>query len=235
MPKPRPSETVTKIEIAARDQSRRLRAVHGPELRERAGAPGVLHLHGEPERGGQRFPQVHVPPAELRRVNHAHRGLLDHPGHRDAHAFARTGSAVILEQRARAGRNRGHQRLRIARRRKAGDAAHGLAEQIGQHHERLRCADIDGDDGPPPRIDVEKGRFPSADRLAGRAFDDEAAREEIGDDEADAAAADAHRAREVGARDRLPGADQVQHDPTVDLARRALRRDLESNGIDFPH
>ena len=42
-------------------------------------------------------------------------------------------------------------------------------------------------------------------------------------------------AGKVGAGNRLVGADQIEDDLAIDLARRALRGNLESNGVDFSH
>ena len=60
------------------------------------------------------------------------------------------------------------------------------------------------------RIDVEERGLAAAHGIAGRALDDGAVFEQVVDDQADGAAADAHGAGQVGARERLAGADEVQ-------------------------
>ena len=127
------------------------------------------------------------------------------------------------------------QRLRVANRGKSADAAQRLAQQVRRHQIGLAGANVDGDDGSASRIDVEEGRFAAAKRLAGRAFDDETALEQIADEEADAAASDAHGASEVGAGNRLVRAHEIQDDLAIDLARRALGGDLKANRIDLSH
>ena len=208
---------------------------HRPGLRERAGAAGVFDLHRQSGRRGQGFAQIDVAPAERRRMQHAHGRVLDHAGHDDADAFAGVDLGVIGEQRLDA---RGQQRdllLRIAHGRKADRAGHRRAEQIGQHHERLAGANVGGDHGAAARIDVEKRRLAAAHRFAGRAFEDQAFAQQVVDDQRDRAAAHVHRAREVGARNRLARAHQVQHDAAIDLARRAARGDPEPRWVNSPH
>ena len=110
-----------------------------------------------------------------------------------------------------------------------------LAEQVGRHQIGLTCPDVDGHDRAATRVDVEKRGLASTDGLAGRALDDQPALEEVADDEADAAATHAHGAGEVGARDGLVRAYEIQHDLAVDLARGALRGDLKADRIDLSH
>ena len=127
------------------------------------------------------------------------------------------------------------QLLRIAHGRKADRAGHRLAEQVGQHHEGFAGADVGGDDGPAPRVDVEKRRLAAAHGFAGRALEDQAVAQQVVDDQRDRAAAHIHRARQVGARDRLSRANQVQHDAAIDLARGAAGGDAEPGWVDSPH
>ena len=130
---------------------------------------------------------------------------------------------------------RSHQRLRIAHGRKLIDAGDRLAEQVGEHHERLAGADVGGDHGAAARVDVEERRLAAAHGLAGRALEDQAFAQQVVDDQRDGAAAHAHRPGEVGARDRLVRADQVQHDAAVDLAAGAAGGDPEARRVDTAH
>ena len=75
-----------------------------PHLRQRAGAARVLDLDAEAGGGGQRLAQIHVAPAERRRMQHAHAGVLDHAGHDDADALAAARFAVLGQQRLDAAR-----------------------------------------------------------------------------------------------------------------------------------
>ena len=126
-------------------------------------------------------------------------------------------------------------RLRIAIGRQRDDAADRLADEVGQHQQRLADADVDRDHGPAMRVDVEEGRLAAAHGIAGRALDEGAALEQLVDDEADLAAADAHRAGEVGAGEGLPGAHQIEDDGAVDLARGAPRGDSKAGRVDLSH
>ena len=89
---------------------------HRPRLRQRAGAAGVLDLHRQAGRRGERLAEIDVAPAERRRVQHAHRRVLDHAGHDDADTFAGIDLRVIGEQRLDARGQQRHLLLRIARR-----------------------------------------------------------------------------------------------------------------------
>ena len=96
-------------------------------------------------------------------------------------------------------------------------------------------ADVGRDDGAAARVDVEERRLAAADRLAGRPFENELAGQQLVDDQRDRGPAHAHRPGEIGARDRLPGADQVQDDAAVDLAAGASGGDPEARGVDTAH
>ena len=56
------------------------------------------------------------------------------------------------------------------------------------------------------------------------AFEHPALLNQLLDDQRDGAALQARGAGQVGARNRLPGADQVEHDPAVDIADHLARR-----------
>jgi hypothetical protein len=69
----------------------------------------------------------------------------------------------------------------------------------------------------------------------GRAFADEALRDQVAHDAAGRAALHPEQAREVGARDGLVGAQQAEHDLAVDGPRRLARGDLEMFGVSSAH
>jgi hypothetical protein len=85
------------------------------------------------------------------------------------------------------------------------------------------------------RDSTEKGGLAASNGFAGRSFEDELLFEEFVDDDADRPATNAHRTCEVSARNRLAGADEIQRDLAVDVARRALRGDTESARVDSAH
>ena len=134
------------------------------------------------------------------------------PGDRPAGALTRSASCStsVFGSRTVGKRNR---------------AGHRRAEQIGQHHERLAGANVGRHHGAAAGIDVEEGRLAAADGFAGRAFEDQPFAQQVVDDQGDRAAAHVHGAREVGARDRLPRAHQVERDAAVDLAGGAASGD----------
>ena len=115
------------------------------------------------------------------------------------------------------------------------DARQGVAEDIGQHEEGLSGADVGGDDGAATGIDVEERGLASADGFAGGALEEEAVAEEVGDDEGDGAAPDAHDAGEVSPRHGLMGADEIQDDGAIDLSGGTAGGDTEAGGIDASH
>ena len=111
----------------------------------------------------------------------------------------------------------------------------GLPTRSASIDERLAGADVGRDDGAPARIDVEEGRLAAADRLAGGAFEDQPPLEQVVDDERDDAAAHAHGARQVGARDGLVQTHQIEHDLAVDFARGGAGGDAEPRRVDSAH
>ena len=115
--------------------------------------------------------------------------------------------------------------LGLALGREAGDAGELATDQVGHHHERARRADVDRHHAALARVDVEERRLASTLRLAGGALEDRALADQLVHEQADGTPPRLHQPREVGARDRLVGAHQVQHDPPVDRARCAARRD----------
>ena len=232
-PIPRPSETLTNTKspadgIRSRRASPRAAPARRPGPSSRSAPAGQSPI-------AEQIVDIDVAPSERRRMQHAHRRVLDHPGDGHAHAFAGAHAAVFGEQRANARAERRCQQPRVANRRKSDDAAERLAQQVGGHQIGAARTHVHGDDRAPLRVDVEECGLSAANGAAAGALDDQAALQQVADEEADAAAPHAHRPREVGTRDRLIGANEIEHDLTIDLARRALGGDLEANGINLSH
>jgi hypothetical protein len=121
-----------------------------------------------------------------------------------------------------------HLLLGLAGGRKRDDPVSGLPEQVGQDQERFAGADVGGDDGAPPGVDVEERRLAPPFGLAG-GLEDLLSSQQIVDDQADGAA-HAYGARQVGARDGLVRAHQVQHDAVADVAAGAAVATLKRTG-----
>ena len=206
---------------------RALGLAHRPGLRQRTRPAGVLDLHGKPCRGGERFAQVDIFPAERRRMQHSHGRVFDHARHDNAEAHTPVHFAIFDEQALDVLGHRGRQLARIAQGGHADDAGRRIAAQVGQHHERFARADVGSRDRAASRIDVQERGLPAADGLAGGAFENHAVANQVVDDARDGAAAHVHHPGEVGARNRLVRAHEVQHDAAVDLAGRAAGGDAE--------
>ena len=118
-------------------------------------------------------------------------------------------------------------------------------DEVGHHDEGAGRPDVDGDDAALARVDVEEGRLAPALGLAGGALEHRAFPNQRAHQQADGAAPRAHEAREVGARDRLVGPNQVQRDAAVDRARgapggdahgsAARRRAFVLSAFNIPH
>ena len=210
----------------------RLGVAGRPELRQRAGLAGVFDLDRHAERGRDRIAQTEVAPAQVGREEHQAGFRFDHARHDDADALAAAEILVLGEEPLDALHETGDKPLRIALGREAGDAGELAADQVGHHDERARRPDVDRHHAALARIDVEKGRLAAALRLAGGPFEDGAVADQLVDEQADRAAAGPHQPRQVGARNRLMGADQVQRDPAVDLPGGGAGGDAEVLRVD---
>jgi hypothetical protein len=151
-----------------------------------------------------------------------------------AKAFAR-GGTVVGHQAADLRRERRHQCLRVAERGEGYHLADRLAYQVGQHDEGLGGPDIGRHDRAPAGVDVQEGGLAPANRLARGPFEHEFPGNQVVDKEGDRRAAHAHRAGEVGARDRLMRPDQVQDDLAVDLAASPALGHAEPRRVDTTH
>ena len=109
------------------------------------------------------------------------------------------------------------------------------AIEVGEHDVGVAEANVDGDDEAVVRADVEHHRLAAARRVDGRALVDRAVHQQLTDERRHHPATHAHPAREVGARDRLVLADEVEDDLAVDLARRRASGANEAAGVDLSH
>ena len=205
-----------------------------PHVGERAGDRRVLDVDGEPRAGGERVADVDVAPAELRGVQHAPGLPVDHARDDEADPLAAAGRAVVAEEPRDPLDERVDERRRVDERleRLGGD---GAAAEVAEHEVGAAEADVDADDEPVAGADVEHLRLAAARGVDRGALVDRLLAEQLVDERGDHAAADLHAAREVGARDRLVLADEVEHDLPVDLARRGAGRADEAAGVDLSH
>ena len=82
---------------------------------------------------------------------------------------------------------------------------------------------------------MQESRLAPTRRLAGRAFVDQPLGHQFLRQHADHAARHAHAPRQIGARDGLVLANQVERDPAIYLAGGCARRDAEVTCVDFAH
>ena len=182
-------------------------------------------MHRQPARFRDHVAQGDVAPTQARGERDARAGGVHHAGHADADAVAAAELLVILEKAIDAGAQDLDESPGIGRRGKARDADDGLGQEIRHHQEGPGRPDVDGDDAAFPGIDVEELRLAAAGGFPLRPLEQDAVGDEVVDDEADGAAAGVHEPRQVGARDGLRGADQVEQDLSVDFAGRSAMGD----------
>ena len=84
-------------------------------------------------------------------------------------------------------------------------------------------------------IQVQELWAAAARRMTVRAFRNPAVSDQLFGDYGDGAALQAGLARQVSARDRLMRPDEVEHDATIDIARRLARCLLKIRQIDSSH
>ena len=197
--------------------ARRLGVARGPDLREGAGLARVLDLNRQAERGSDGVAQAHVLPCEVRRQQDAPRFRLDHAGDHDAYTLAAAKVFVFDEDRLDPLHKVGDETLRLPLGREAGDARELVAHEVGHHHEGARRTDVHGHHAALSRIDIEEGGLATPSRLARGPFEDGAIFNELVHKDADRPSSCPHETRQVGPRDGLVGADQIEGDPSVDL------------------
>ena len=119
---------------------------------------------------------------------------------------------------------------------KTADDAQLFAHQIRNQDVGARGANVDADDATLARVDVqESGTAPASDGFADSAFEDQRLAEQLADEQACDAAADVHQAGQVGAGDRLMGANEIQSNLPVDFAAGPTPGDREIVWIDLAH
>src|SRR5205085_4439166 len=211
-------------------------ATRGPQLGQRARLTGILDVHGDAQRGGERIAQADVAPAERRCVQHATECRIDHAGHDDAHAFARADPFVVDENLLDAAREFLRQHADVFVGLKAADDAELFPHQVSDEDVSARGANVDADDAALAGVDVEKSRAAAtADGFTEGAFEDERLVEQLADEETGNTAAHVHQAGEIGAGDWLMSANQVERNLPVDFAAGTAPRHFEIVGIDLSH
>ena len=168
---------------------------------------------------------IDVPPLEVGSENQAVRIAVVTAGQADSDAFdllplAQPNDALdapdqLVAWPARV-RGRGHRFLRSE-----------AAVHIGQRHRGLNGAQIDPDDDPL-LVQPEEGGTAAPRQPAGGAFQDPVLLDELFDNQRDGAALQTRNAGQVGARDGLAGADEVQHDAPVDVPNHLARGGLNT-------
>ena len=109
------------------------------------------------------------------------------------------------------------------------------AVEVGQHEVGLAEPNVDGDDEAVVRPDVEHHRLAAARRLHGGSLIDRPVAQQLADERRHHPSADAHPAREVGPRDGLMLAHEIEDDLPVDLPGRGASGANETAGVDLPH
>ena len=111
----------------------------------------------------------------------------------------------------------------------------GGAAEIGELKKRATEAYVDRHDESVARAHAQHHGLSAAGSVDRVALVDRPVVEQLPDDRGDHASADAHPPREVGPRDRLVLADEIEHDLAVDLARGRSRRPDEAACVDLSH
>ena len=187
-----------------------------PDFGEGAGVGGVLEFDRQAGGVGEGGFEVHVAPAEVRREGQPAGGAVDAPGEAHADSFHRI-PGVSFPQLAHP---RHEPRQKIVRVRAGGDGfeAEELPVERGDAQGGLDGADIDAYNGAVS-AQPQVHRAAAAREPAHRPFEHPAFGNELLGDQRYGAALQARAAGQVGARDGLAGADQVQDHAPVDVAR----------------
>ena len=204
-----------------------------PQLRECAGARGVLEHDRQVKLGLEEAAEIHLAPAEIG-CEQQRAGLVDASGEAHAHAFVE------------------HPAMRVAER---GDSARKLSREVvrsrwcgpvrlhdesrvepGEPDPRGAGSQIDRDDAGPLDVQVQETWTASArGDAAGGTFSDPPLANELIDDRGHGAALQAGSAREIGPRHRLMTSDDVERDAPVDVTRGLTGGESEIGEIDLAH
>ena len=195
-----------------------------PDFAERAGVRRVLHVDGQPRRRLEHLPQVHVPPAEVRR-EHEPSGRIDSSGQADANPFAHHPRM----RGAQAGNGSSHcadEHGRISGRRKRPLRLEPRVH-VCQPHRRRLWPEVHAHDARALDVEVQKPRPPPARQPADGALGDPPLLDQLVDDGRDGAALKPRTTGQVRPGHRLVMPEEVQRDPPVNLPRGLARGDLE--------
>src|ERR1022692_1632469 len=100
-----------------------------------------------------------------------------------------------------------------------------MSVDVGQGHRGLDGPDVDADDDEIV-IEAQERRAPAARRPSGGPFQHPMLADQFFDDQRNGAALQSRDARQIGARERLALADQVENNAAIDLARHLAGGDL---------
>jgi len=163
-------------------------------------------------------------------------GWIDHAGNNYTNAFACSDLFVIRQDLSNASRKLGNQNVDISVCLKTANYTELVSEQIRDHDEGSRCANIDTYDTSLPGIDVKKRRSTAtAHSFTNGTFKDQRFVEEFADQKARDAAPHIHQSRQVSAGNRLMRANKIESDLAIDLAAGSTPRYCEIVRINLSH
>ena len=110
-----------------------------------------------------------------------------------------------------------------------------LAAKVRKHEVSAAESHIDCDDEPILSLQVQKGRFAATARFSSGALIDQALVYKLTDQQAHGSACDAHAAGEVGARDGLMLANEIECNAAINVARCSAGGDPKVLSINFAH
>ena len=189
---------------------------------------------GRPTADSSELPEIRPAPSRGWARRRAGRTSSTRPGHAHAHALVHDFAV----------RARGTPRPSAPAPRRTPPACAGVG-QVGLHQEpgveageadsRRPGPQIHGEDAGPLDVQVEEARPASApDRRLAPSVTQPSV-DQLADDGRHRAALQAGSAGELGPRQRLVAADDVERDPAVDVAGRFAGRDLEVGEVDLAH
>ena len=191
-----------------------------PHRRQYARVGRVLQFHFEP--GGLRdgLVQIHVAPLQIWREYQAARRMVVAARQRDADAFDHLAAAPARDSLDRF-RDRRDRRLRLGRRRH-----HFLRSEltvcVRERHDGLSRPHVHADNDAVV-VQPQESWAPSARQPSCGPFAHPLLANQLLDDQRDRAPLQSRKPRQIGARNRLPRANQVEHDAAVDVPHHFAR------------
>jgi len=203
-----------------------------PHRRQHAGVGGIFQFHVDAGGFHNRRAQVEIAPLQIRGEDQPVGYMAEAAGKADAHA---------LQFLAAAGEQNPpdacdqfvHRGLRVGG---SGDdfAGRELAVGVGQGDGGLAGANIHAHDHAL-FIQAQEGGPAAARQTAGRTLDHPRLGDQLLHDQGNGAALQAAQARQVGPRDRMPRANEIQDDAPVDVADHLARCALNPFWVDYLH